>query len=110
VTLARIVRRLDRVQFVVAQTGREARLMAGLLTPSLILLDTQLSDCHAQDLMVFLGRAVRRTAIPLAVLSGDETDRMTFIRAGAVAWITKPLRIAEVERSVTTLLDLFSSR
>ena len=110
VTLARMVRRLDRVQLVVAQTGREGRVITGLLTPSLILLDTQLSDCDAHDLMVFLGRAARRAVIPLAVLSGDETDRIAFIRAGAVAWITKPLRIAEVEHSMMTLLDLFSSR
>ena len=50
--------------------------MMGLLAPSLILLDTQLSDCDVHDLMAFLGRAARRTATRLAVLSGDESDRI----------------------------------
>jgi hypothetical protein len=35
---------------------------------------------------------------------------MRLVRAGAVSLIAKPLRIGEVERSIMTLLDVFSAR
>ncbi len=110
IVLLRILRRLENTQLVVAGTGREGRLLAFSSTPSLILLDTQLSDCDAVDLMGYFGRATLGATVPLAVLSGNEMDRMRFIRAGAVAWIAKPVRIAQVERSVMTLLELVATR
>ena len=106
--LSRIVRRLDNVQLVVADSGREGRLAAFARIPRLILLDTRLPDGDAQDLMAFFSRAALRAPAPVAVLSGDESERLRFIRAGAVAWMTKPLRINDVERSLLRLLDLFS--
>jgi len=108
IVLSRIVRRLENTDLVVADDGRQGRLFAVSRTPNLILLDAQLSDCDAHDLMAYLGRAALRARVPLAIVSADETERMRFIRAGAVAWMTKPLKIAEVERSMIGLLDLFS--
>ncbi len=84
--------------------------MAVSLTPGLILLDTQLAACDAHELLVYLGRSAFTATIPLAVVSGNEGDRLGFLRAGAAAWITKPLNIAEVERATMGLLELASSR
>ena len=47
---------------------------------------------------------------PLAVVSADERASIKFISAGAVSFMTKPLKIAEVERSMVTLLDVFPAR
>ena len=108
IILSRIVRRMNNAQMVVAGSGREGRLSAFACAPSLILLDSHLPDCAAQDLMVYFGRAAFRATVPIAVLSADDEERSRYIQAGAVAWMTKPLRIDDVERSVLRLLDLFS--
>jgi CheY-like chemotaxis protein len=108
IILSRIVRRMDNAQLVVAGSGREGRLSALARSPSLILLDSHLPDCGAQDLMVYFGRAALRATVPIAVVSAHDEERLRFIQAGAVAWMTKPLRIDDVERSMLRLLDLFS--
>ena len=110
IVLTRIVRRMAGVHLAVTCTGREGRLLAVSLTPGLILLDTHLPACDAHELLVYLGRSAFTSTIPLAVVSGDEGDRLRFLRGGAAAWITKPLNIAEVERATMGLLELASSR
>jgi len=105
VVLSRIVRRFAHVHLVVTQTGREGRLLAVSLTPSVIVLDAQLPACGAHDLLSYLARSALTAAIPLAIVSGDEDERTKFIRAGAAAWMTKPLRISEVERTTMGLLE-----
>ncbi len=109
IVIARIVRRLDNVHLVVTDTGREGRLLAFSLTPSLILLDAHLSDCDARDLLVYLARVAVPATMPVAILSGTESARMRFIRGGAAAWLTKPLNITEVEQTMMVLLDRFSA-
>jgi len=110
VVLSRIVRRLDRVHLVATQTGREGRLLAVSCTPNLIVLDAQLPACGAHNLLSYLARSAFTAAIPLVIVSGNEDERTEFIRAGAAAWMTKPLRISEVERTTTALLELVSLR
>jgi len=110
IMLYRIARRLDNTQLEVASNGRAGRLLALSRSPNLILLDSHLPDCDAHDLMTYFGRAALRATVPLAVVSAEENDRVKFIRGGAVSFLTKPLRIAEVERSVMTLLEVFSAR
>jgi len=84
--------------------------LAVSLTPNLIVLDAQLPAYDAHDLVVYLGRSAFTGTIPLAVVSGNEGDRMSFVRAGAAAWMTKPLNIAQVERAVMGLLELAAVR
>lgn len=110
ILLSRIVKPFDDLHLTVSATGREGRLRAVSLAPNLILLDDELSDCDAHDLMIYLARTTLRATVPVAVISGGEVDRMRYIRAGAVAWITKPLMIDEVRHSMMTLLDLYSAR
>ena len=108
IVLTRIVRRFAHVHLVATQTGREGRLLAVSLTPSVIVLDAQLPACGAHDLLSYLARSAFTAAIPLAIVSGNEDERTKFIRAGAAAWMTKPLKISEVERTTMGLLELTS--
>jgi DNA-binding response OmpR family regulator len=110
IVLSRIVRRLDGVHLNMADTEREGRRLVASLAPDLVLFDGRLLDCDAHAVIGRFQRGALRAPIPVAVLSGNESDRIRLIRAGAVSLITKPLRLAEVERSITTLLDLFSAR
>jgi DNA-binding response OmpR family regulator len=110
VILSRIVRRMDNAQLVVADSGREGRLSAFARTPNLILVDSEVSDCDPHTLLVSFGRTALGVTVPVAVLSPDDNERLRFMQAGAVAWMTKPLRIADVERSMSRLLDLYTAR
>jgi len=94
----------------VTHTGREGRLWAASLMPNLILLDVQMSSCDAFEILVDLGRAPTTGAIPVGVLSGDQEERIRFLRAGAAAWITKPLTINDVARTMIAMIELFSTR
>ena len=60
------------------------------------------------NLLSHLARSAFTAAIPLAIVSGNEDKRKKFIRAGAAAWMTKPLKIPEVERTTMGLLELNS--
>jgi len=107
---SRVVQRFDRVDLVIADNGRKGRLLVVSLTPSLIFLDAQLSNNEADDFVLYLGRSSLTAAIPLAVLSNNEIERARFFRAAAAACLTKPLKIAEVERAVIGLLELAAVR
>jgi len=108
--LSRIVDRLDGIHLWMAETGREGRHHVASHAPDLVLLDGQSLDCDAPALISHLKRSAAQFPTPVAVLSGDEDDRMRLVRAGAVSLIPKPLRLGEVERSIMTLLDVFSAR
>ena len=107
---SRVVRRFDRVDLVVAENGREGRLLVFALTPRLIVFDAQLPNSDADDFVLYLGRSSLTAVIPLAVVSSNEIQRARFFRAGAAACLTKPLKIAEVERAVVGLLELAAAR
>jgi hypothetical protein len=77
--LSRIIRRLEHVRLVVADTVREGRLLAVSLTPELILFDAQLSVEDARELLGYLGRASFTAAMPLAVLPGDEDEQIEWL-------------------------------
>jgi DNA-binding response OmpR family regulator len=103
--LLRIARRLEGVQLVVTGSGREGRELASSLSPHLIVLDTQLTDGAVHDLLVHLVRRAGSAASALVVLSGSASERIRLIQGGAAAGLTKPLNIAEVERTMSLLLD-----
>jgi DNA-binding response OmpR family regulator len=109
IVLSRIVRRLDGVHLNMAETEREGQRLVASLAPDLVLFDGRLLVGDAHAVIGRFQRGARRTPTPVAVLSGNESDRIRLIRAGAVSLITKPLKLSEVERSITTLLDLFST-
>jgi DNA-binding response OmpR family regulator len=108
--LAKIARRLESVTLVVTESGREGRALVSSLTPTVIVLDTELTDCAAYDLVVFLVHPARPVTAPLAVLSGNANEQMRFLQGGAAACLTKPLKIADVEQTMNLLLDRAATR
>jgi DNA-binding response OmpR family regulator len=100
---------MDNAKLVVADSGREGRLSAFARTPNLILVDSEVPGGDAHSLLVAFGRAALGVTVPVAVLSPDDGERLRFMQAGAVAWMTKPLRIDDVERSLSRLLDLYTA-
>jgi len=108
--LSHIIHKFHDVDLRMADPHREGRDLVTSSTPDLVLIDDQLLGGDARAVINPLQRGSDGARIPVAVLSGDEGERVRLIRAGAVSLIAKPLRLVEVERSITTLLDLFSTR
>jgi DNA-binding response OmpR family regulator len=107
IVLSHVVQRFDDVDLRMTDTHRDG----GELVTShdLVLIDDGWLRGDASAVINPLKRGLGGALIPVAVLSGDDSERIRLIRAGAVSLIAKPLRLAEVERSITTLLDLFST-
>lgn len=110
IVLSHIIHKFHDVDLRMADPHREGRDLVTSSTPDLVLIDDQLLGGDARAVINPLQRGSDGARIPVAVLSGDEGERVRLIRAGAVSLIAKPLRLVEVERSITTLLDLFSTR
>jgi DNA-binding response OmpR family regulator len=108
--LSHVIHKFHDVDLRMADPHRGGRVPVTSTTPDLVLIDDQALGGDARAVINPLQRGSDGTRIPVAVLSGDEGERVRFIRAGAVSLIAKPLRLIEVERSVSTLLDLFSIR
>ncbi len=105
IILRRITRRWRRTRLLVAEGG-----YAGLRTvlgqgPRLILLDAHLPDCQSIDVMI----RIRETAplVPVVVLSNspDPQEEARFVRAGASAYVTKPLNVVQFDATVMMLLE-----
>jgi CheY-like chemotaxis protein len=106
IVIGRMVKRWRGTRIVPANTGREGHRLALSEDPALILLDDQLPDLSSHDLLVRLRASTPTETTPVVVLSSDEGQRIPFTRSGATAWFTKPLHIAEVERTTLGLLGL----
>jgi DNA-binding response OmpR family regulator len=110
IAFSRIAKRWQGIDLVVTSDRARCRRIALSVKPLLILLDDHLPDCDAQALVVELRQSVRTARIPVVVLSADDDTQVRFTRAGAAAWLTKPLNIAEVERTTLALLELAAAR
>jgi PleD family two-component response regulator len=106
IAFSRIARRWQGIDLVVTSDRARCRRIALTVKPRLILADDHLPDCDAHALVVELQRSARTARIPVVVLSSDDATQARFTRAGAAAWLTKPLNIAEVERTTLALLEL----
>jgi DNA-binding response OmpR family regulator len=106
ILLSRIARRWHGVRLMTSETGQEGRHLTLTLRPSLILLDDHLSDLDSHDLLAQIRQDLRTATTPVVVLSANPSTHGPFTRAGATAWFTKPLHIANVERTTKGLLEL----
>lgn len=93
--IARILQRRPGVRLVTAQTGQEALDLALEVRPDLVLLDLNLPDMSGRDVLGCLRTEPETRDIPVVMLSADATgtqvDRL--LKAGAVAYLTKPIDI-----------------
>jgi len=83
---------MDDYDVVVATSGQEALLSAEQELPDLILLDIQMPEMDGYAVIQALRRRPATAAIPVIMISADATEatKNDVLRAGALAFITKP--------------------
>ena len=96
--MERVIARRPGVRLLMAVNATSGVEMARANLPDLILLDLHLPDLSGSEVLLRLREDPRTKGIPIAVLSADATASQPrrLIAAGAVAYLAKPLNIAEV--------------
>jgi len=104
--IQRILKPLERVELLTAMHGTHALELASSAKPDVILLDLNLPDMGGAGVLNRL-KAARETAhIPVIVISADASPGQIerLMAAGAVAYLTKPIDIAEFYRTLERAL------
>ncbi len=102
----RLVRRIlaqrPDVEVVAAMQGGLGVQLASELQPALVLLDLHLPDVPGEQVLHRLRDDPTTSSIPVAILSADATSGQSqrLLAAGATAYISKPLDVAELLRLV----------
>jgi DNA-binding response OmpR family regulator len=104
----RIAKRWDGVTLIFAVEGGEGLDMAVKRRPRMVVLDARLPDMDGEKLVMALRERAMPPSAPIVVLSHDgaPSERARFIWAGASAYLTKPLNVAEIDRTVGELLQV----
>jgi CheY-like chemotaxis protein/anti-sigma regulatory factor (Ser/Thr protein kinase) len=95
------------VTLIGAPDGRTGIDLAAEHRPDLVLLDLHLPDIHGAEVLARLKRDDRTRATPVLVLTADATSSRTemLLRSGAHAYLTKPLDVSGLLRTVAEALD-----
>ena len=85
-----------------ASTGEEAVELALSHIPALVLMDVQLPGIDGVEALARLRRDVRTASIPVLALTAQAMhgDRERFLKAGFADYLSKPVEIAELLRTV----------
>ena len=85
-----------------ATTGEEAVSLALSHTPALVLMDVQLPGIDGVEALVRLRRDARTETIPVLALTAQAMhgDRKRFLEAGFDGYLSKPMDVAELLRTV----------
>lgn len=91
-----------------ARDGEQALRSVGTLPPALVLLDTRIPDMDGYEICRRLKGDERTRSIPVVFLSSveDESEEVKAFQAGALDFIRRPIRAAEVLARVGTHLAL----
>jgi len=100
--LERALERHPGVELVPAALGRLGLQLAAEHPPSLILLDVHLPDMAGIDVLRRLHADPATSAVPVVALSADASAKQVrlMLEEGAVAYLYKPIDVAELERTV----------
>ncbi len=95
--IEKVLLRRPHISLLTAMQGRLGLDLAKEHHPDLILLDVQLPDIHGDEVLRQLRTNPATRDIPVMLLSADANPRRSeqFLQAGAVAYLTKPLDIAQ---------------
>ncbi|MGA2520546.1 MAG: response regulator [Acidimicrobiales bacterium] len=112
ILFSRIARRWHSVKLLVAATGRNGLQVARDRRLGMVVMHASLPDVDAVDLLSALRSRALAPAAPIVVIAHDGTsgERARFTWAGASAYITTPLNIAEVDQAVGMLLEAAAVR
>jgi len=85
-----------------ATTGEDAVSLALSHTPALVLMDVQLPGIDGVEALVRLRRDARTETIPVLALTAQAMhgDRERFLDAGFDGYLSKPMDVAELLRTV----------
>jgi two-component system cell cycle response regulator DivK len=85
-----------------ATTGEDAVSLAFSHTPALVLMDVQLPGIDGVEALVRLRRDARTETIPVLALTAQAMhgDRERFLEAGFDGYLSKPMDVAELLRTV----------
>jgi DNA-binding response OmpR family regulator len=94
----RVLGRRPALEVLAAGTGTEGLELARTRRPAAVLLDLDLPDLHGGEVLRRLRADAATAPIPIIVLSAHATapEIRELIDAGARAYLTKPLNIAEL--------------
>ena len=112
IVFSRIARRWEHLRLLVVDGARTGLTLAVQRRPDLIVVDSRLRDADGEETVARLRHELRPHDVPIVVLGDDPSPaaRARFVWAGASAYVTKPLDIAEVDRTVGELLEVASLR
>jgi two-component system cell cycle response regulator DivK len=90
-----------------ATTGEDAVSLALSHTPALVLMDVQLPGIDGVEALVRLRRDGRTETIPVLALTAQAMhgDRERFLEAGFDGYLSKPMDVAELLRTVKEYCD-----
>jgi PAS domain S-box-containing protein len=102
----RILDRRPDIEVVAASQGALGVELAVKLHPALVLLDLHLPDIPGEQILHRLRSNSETSSIPVAILSADATigQSQRLLAAGAVAYMSKPLDVAELLRLVDEMV------
>jgi CheY-like chemotaxis protein len=102
VLMERLLTRRPGVRLQHAPDGRTGLAMLKAARPSLVILDLHLSDMPGDEVLQRIWSDPSTRDVPVAVLSADASGgtQRQLRAAGAIAYLTKPLDIAEVLRLI----------
>lgn len=102
--LVRAVLTADGYAVDVAATGEEGRLLAFVNDYDGIVLDLNLSDRHGLTILQELRREGRQTPVLILTGTGDESEVVRALDAGADEYVVKPVRNRELAARVRALV------
>ena len=112
ILFSRIARRWEGVRLLVVDRARAGLDLAAERRPDLLVVDAHLPDAGGEETVARLRRELSPDDAPIVVLGDDPSPsaRARFVWAGANAYMTKPLDIAEIDRTVGELLEVAALR
>jgi CheY-like chemotaxis protein len=101
-----ILKRRPSIALIPAMLAGVALDLARQHHPDLILLDVHLPDMNGGEVIRRLRADLATAAIPVVILSADATRRQIddLLAAGAVAYLTKPIRVRDLLQTVDDVL------
>jgi CheY-like chemotaxis protein len=112
IRFAQIARRWKGIRLLVVEGGRSGLQVALDHRLRLVVLDDRLPDVDGADLVKHLRREVLESETPIIVLAqdADQRQRARFLWAGASAYHSKPLNVAEIDKTVMILMEVAALR
>ena len=108
----RIFERRPDIRLVSAQTGLDGVGAARQHLPAVVLLDLHLPDIDGDEVLRRLRADPSTASIPVVIVSADAHEQQInrLLNSGASTYITKPIDIHELTRTVDAMIERHASQ